>query len=79
MLDNSPYVCVVIDGNGYKIHENVLQLGKKGGLEAAGRLRDEAIDYIQQLADTNDYTRLVYIYSLTSEACWLAVLLTIFL
>lgn len=61
-LDKTPYVCVLIDGKGYKIQESLLQSGRKGGVEAADRIRTEVSNYLQQFGDAKDWGIMVHLY-----------------
>ena len=61
-LGKTPYACVLIDGRGYKIHEDLLQSGKKGGAEAADRMRIEVSNNLQQFGDAKDWDIMVHLY-----------------
>lgn len=45
-----------------QIHENLLQLGKQGGREAADHLHDEVINYLQQHSDARNWEIMVHFY-----------------
>lgn len=45
-----------------QIHENLLQLGKQGGHEAADHLHDEVTSYLLQYSDAKDWEIMVHFY-----------------
>lgn len=45
-----------------QIHENLLQLGKQGGQEAADHLHDEVKDYLQHNSDAKTCDIMVHFY-----------------
>ena len=45
-----------------QVHEDLLQLGRKGGFEAANRLRNEVSDYLQQYSDAKHWEIMVHLY-----------------
>ena len=45
-----------------QIHEDLLQSGKRGGIVAAHRLRDEVLEHIQHLSDTSSWQIMVQLY-----------------
>ena len=45
-----------------QIHEDLLQSGKRGGIVAADRLRDEVLDHIQHISDTRGWQIMVQLY-----------------
>ena len=45
-----------------QIHEDLLQLGKEGGFEAANRLHKEVSSYLQQFSEAKDWEIMVHLY-----------------
>ena len=45
-----------------QIHEDLLQLGKEGGLEAANRLHKEVSSYLQQFSEAKGWEIMVHLY-----------------
>ena len=45
-----------------QIHEDLLQSGKRGGMVAADRLRNEVLDHIQHISDTSNWQIMVQLY-----------------
>ena len=45
-----------------QIHEDLLQLGKEGGFEAANRLHKEVSSYLQQFSEAKSWEIMVHLY-----------------
>lgn len=45
-----------------QIHEDLLQLGKSGGTEAAKRIKTELSQYLEQFSDGTHWEIMVYLY-----------------
>ncbi len=45
-----------------QIHEDLLQAGKKGGIEAADRLCHEVLSYLQLFSDAQTWEVMVHLY-----------------
>ncbi|KAL2044080.1 hypothetical protein ABVK25_012488 [Lepraria finkii] len=61
-MKTKPFIYVLVDGEGYYIHEDLRQNGNRGGLELANHLKEEILNLLQLNADSRDWDIMVSFY-----------------